>query len=177
MRAQLIFWCIGNYYVHNVVRNYDLVGMWKIEANNQKLTNNFTTIINSKVLLHLPPFGHHLKGEFRRFTILWVGESYGLGVAPIKSPSTTFRCFSIQSFASSDVAWPELYCQIMAPQSELQFGGLGWTYGVENVDPAMRGRHFPLHPHSYSTSIQTIGLFCTIWPYTQRSRRQTERLE
>ena len=109
-----LFWCTCNYYMHNVVRSWHLVGEWKVLAINQKLIHDPKTPTDIQVLFHLPPFSHSLKVEFSdpQFWDVWGSEA-----APIESESapTISQYLSIQSFALSVAVWLEFQYHISAP--------------------------------------------------------------
>ena len=96
------------------------------------------------------------KGNFEIPNFGGLGNISGLRFGPIESPPTTSQYLSIglQSFALSATA--------AIPMS---------SFEPPNSTPKM----VPIEissPHSYSTSIHTIGLYSTVWP--QYTTRQTD---
>ena len=82
----------------------------------------------------------------------------GLRFAPIISPPTPSQYLGIQSFALSAVIWPQFQCKGLNPKFNPPFGRVRVDLASKMVPIEISS------PHSYSTSIHTIGLSCTVWP-------------
>ena len=107
--------------------------------------------IQLKVLLHLLPFCCNLNGWVLRSTIL---GARALGFVTIKSPPTTSQ-YKMLLYLTR-LGWNS-NVKLSPFQFDSPFWGLGWTYGSKMLPIEMSS------PHSYSTSIHTIGPSCTIW--------------
>ena len=91
-------------------------------------------VYQSKVLLHMLPFGHNLKGSFK------MSQSKAHPRLP-----TTYQYTVLLYLRPLGLRPPP-------PKQDTPLGGSGWTQGVEMVPIGMSS------PHSYSTSIHTLPI-------------------
>ena len=117
--------------------------------------------LNILVHLFLPPISSKWRSVCYRLAVIRRGsfEIPNFGVrkvlavrfAPIESPPTTSQNLSIQIFALSAAVWPQFQCQVLTPPIRK-----GEPNGSKMVPIEISS------PHSYSTSIHTIGLSFTV---------------
>ena len=124
-----------------------------------------------KLLLHLLPFGHNLMGKFWDPQLRWVKWRRWSGFAPIESPPTTSKYLSIKVLHYLLPFFPIKLCP--QPPDSSPVGGKGGPSESKMASIEMST------PHSYSTSIHTIGLSCSVWSQytTWQTTEQTQWLE
>ena len=93
-----------------------------------------------------------------------------MGFVTIESPPTTSQFIPLNTKFCSipPLFWPQFQCQVMTPPIRPPILGI-------RVDLGDRTWHQSKYrPRSYSTSVHSIGLSCTVWP--QYTTRQTDSI-